>query len=72
MMGGSIYVPGNIESDWPEIHNSVAEWNIWVDPLAANEVFASGLPLHLVPLDATDQVTWTEADARAWKRSGQP
>ncbi len=53
VMGGSIRVPGNIESDWPAIHNKVAEWNIWVDPTAADEVFASGLPLHLMPLDAT-------------------
>ncbi len=67
MMGGSIYVPGNIESDWPEIHNKVAEWNIWVDPQAASEVFASGLPLHLIPLDATNQVTWSGTDVKAWQ-----
>ena len=72
VMGGSIYVPGNIESDWPSIENSVAEWNIWVDPVAADEVFASGLPLHLVPLDATNQVTWTEEDAATWAASATP
>lgn len=72
MMGGSIYVPGNIESDWPEIHNVVAEWNIWVDPQAAHEVFASGIPLHLVPLDATNQVVWAEADAENWESSAVP
>ncbi len=72
IMGGSINVPGNIESDWPDIHNSVAEWNIWVDPLAADEVFAAGLSLHLAPLDATNQVLWTETDAREWASSGSP
>jgi len=72
IMGGSIYVPGNIESDWPEIHNSVAEWNIWVDPQAAREVFATGMPLHLVPIDATNQITWTKADAETWKSSAIP
>jgi len=72
IMGGSIYVPGNIESDWPEFHNSVAEWNIWVDPQAAHEVFALGMPLHLVPIDATNQITWTKADARSWKSSTIP
>jgi pyrimidine-specific ribonucleoside hydrolase len=72
IMGGSIYVPGNIESDWPAIRNSVAEWNIWVDPVAAREVFLSGLPLHLIPLDATNQVTWTESDALGWASSGSP
>jgi len=72
IMGGSIYVPGNIKSDWPEIDNTVAEWNIWVDPLAADEVFSSGLPLHLVPLDGTSRVTWTRSDALYWAASGTP
>jgi purine nucleosidase/pyrimidine-specific ribonucleoside hydrolase len=72
IMGGSIYVPGNIESDWPEIHNEVAEWNIWVDPAAADEVLASGVPLHFMPLDATNQVVWTQSDAVAWAASGTP
>jgi pyrimidine-specific ribonucleoside hydrolase len=62
IMGGSISGSGNIKSDWPSIDNSVAEWNIWVDPVAAEEVFSSGLPLHLIPLDATQQVTWTPSD----------
>lgn len=72
IMGGSIHVPGNIKSDWPAIDNSVAEWNIWVDPVAAKEVFTSGLPIHLTPLDATQQVTWTKADALNWVASGAP
>ena len=72
IMGGSIYVPGNIESDWSEISNSVAEWNIWVDPQAAREVFVAGMPLHLIPIDATNQITWTKADAEAWKSSTLP
>jgi len=70
IMGGSINRPGNIESDWPEIHNSVAEWNIWVDPVAASVVFNAGLPIYLVPLDATNQVLWTKADSREWDSSG--
>ena len=70
IMGGSINRPGNIESDWSEIHNSVAEWNIWVDPVAARLVFNAGLPIYLVPLDATNQVLWTNTDARHWDSSG--
>jgi pyrimidine-specific ribonucleoside hydrolase len=70
VMGGSIYIPGNIESDWPEVRNNVAEWNIWVDPLAAREVFSSGLPLYIVPLDATNQIMWTKDDALLWEASG--
>ena len=72
VMGGSIHVPGNIKSDWPSIDNSLAEWNIWVDPLAADEVFSSGVPIHLSPLDATNQVAWTQTDARAWADFGTP
>jgi pyrimidine-specific ribonucleoside hydrolase len=70
VMGGSIHVPGNIQSDWSAIDNRVAEWNIWVDPSAAHEVFASGLKLHLIPLDATERVLWTESDAHRWMSSG--
>lgn len=70
IMGGSINTPGNIESDWQEIHNRVAEWNIWVDPLAASEVFDSGLPLYLMPLDGTNQVIWSISDAQSWSASG--
>jgi pyrimidine-specific ribonucleoside hydrolase len=72
IMGGSIYVPGNIKSDWPSIDNSVAEWNIWVDPIAAREVFTSGLTIHVSPLDATNQVAWTQADAFDWADTGTP
>lgn len=72
IMGGSIYVQGNIHSDWPEIDNKVSEWNIWVDPVAADEVFTSGLPLHLIPLDATRQVQWTQSDLNAWKSEVTP
>jgi pyrimidine-specific ribonucleoside hydrolase len=72
IMGGNIYVPGNINSDWPDYDNKVAEWNIWVDPVAADEVFLSGLPLHLVPLDATRQVVWVQSDLPGWKSSTSP
>ena len=72
VMGGAIDVPGNIASDWPDIPNEVAEWNIWVDPAAADEVFNSSLPIILVPLDATNYVIWTEEDAVSWEESGTP
>jgi pyrimidine-specific ribonucleoside hydrolase len=72
VMGGALYVPGNIEREWPEIHNSVAEWNIWVDPVAASEVFNAGLSMYLTPLDATNQVVWTSDDADTWEASGTP
>ena len=34
IMGGAVYVPGNITGLIPESDNKVAEWNIHADPLA--------------------------------------
>ncbi|RPJ04405.1 MAG: nucleoside hydrolase, partial [Deltaproteobacteria bacterium] len=38
-----------------------AEFNIYSDPLAARIVFESGIPVTLVPLDATHQVFLTSS-----------
>ena len=59
IMGGAVHVSGNILSE--EINNNSAEWNIYVDPTAAQIVFESGLPITLVPLDATNQVSVTQS-----------
>ena len=56
VMGGAVNVPGNLRVPGVEIDNAVAEWNIYVDPLAANLVFQSGVPVTLVGLDATNHV----------------
>lgn len=52
IMGGAVNVPGNVG---PILNNGNewAEWNIYVDPHAAALVFASGAPITLVSLDAT-------------------
>lgn len=50
MMGGSFNI-GYDGKPAPE-----AEWNIKMDPGAAKAVFASGVPLTVVPLDATSRV----------------
>jgi inosine-uridine nucleoside N-ribohydrolase len=70
IMGGAVYVEGNIKGLVPESSNRVAEWNIHADPLAAQEVIASGLPLYLVPLDATNQVTLNSGDIEPWRAGG--
>ncbi len=70
IMGGAIYVPGNLPGLEPETSNTTAEWNIYADPLAASEVFTAGLNLYLVPLDATNQVFLTRDDTRAWRKGG--
>src|SRR4249919_1183233 len=68
MMGGAVGVPGNIT--WPPtIKNPHAEWNFYVDPRAANVVFRSGLPITLVPLDATNDVPLNAAVAARLGRS---
>jgi pyrimidine-specific ribonucleoside hydrolase len=72
VMGGTIYEPGNIAAEAAGYTNTVAEWNIWVDPTAASEVFSSGLHISLMPLDATNQVLFTEEDAAAWASSRSP
>lgn len=50
-MAGAIDAGGNAPS-------GVAEYNVWVDPLAAKEVI-EGMAVTLVPLDATDDVPFT-------------
>jgi inosine-uridine preferring nucleoside hydrolase len=61
-MGGAVEVPGNIGRG----HERV-EFNLWVDPVAAAQVLRSGVPVTLVPLDATNQVPVTNAFAGALK-----
>jgi purine nucleosidase len=48
MMGGGFFEGGNI--------TPAAEFNIYVDPHAADVVFRSGIPLVVMPLDVTHQV----------------
>jgi inosine-uridine nucleoside N-ribohydrolase len=51
--GGAFNVPGLIHSDLPDNPNRVAEWNFYLDAEAADQVFKSGIPIALVPLDVT-------------------
>ncbi|MDN5567338.1 MAG: nucleoside hydrolase [Paracoccus sp. (in: a-proteobacteria)] len=54
LMGGAYFEVGNI--------TPAAEFNIYVDPEAASEVFAAGVPLVILPLD----VTHTALTSRDW------
>ena len=51
VMGGVFEEYGNV--------TTTAEFNIFVDPHAAHEVFHFGVPVHIAPLDATHQVILT-------------
>ncbi|NNE10672.1 MAG: nucleoside hydrolase, partial [Ilumatobacter sp.] len=54
-MGGAVDVDGNAT-------NGAAEWNYFIDPTAVDVVLGSGIPVTMVPLDATNSVPVT----RAW------
>ena len=62
-MGGAVGVPGNIGPG-----HERAEYNIWIDPVAAQEVLAADVPLTLVPLDATNDVPTTLFFSEALRR----
>jgi len=70
VMGGSLATPGNIPvKGFTDGHpNTRAEWNLFVDPLAADIVFRSGLPVEMVGLDVTRTVPVTAGFASAFKR----
>lgn len=53
LMGGAYFEGGNITPS--------AEFNIYVDPHAAEVVFKSGAPIVMLPLDVTHQVLSTQA-----------
>jgi inosine-uridine nucleoside N-ribohydrolase len=61
-MGGAVDVTGNVATDPDGIGNpGPAEWNVYADPVAADAVFRSGIPITLVPLDATQAVPVDQA-----------
>ncbi|HET7010488.1 MAG TPA: nucleoside hydrolase [Anaerolineales bacterium] len=70
MMGGAVHVPGNIHDLIRDSENEVAEWNVYADPQAAREVLASGVPIVMVPLDATNQVSVDRDDTSGWRDGG--
>ena len=77
IMGGAVFVPGNLTTfpDPPFSTNTTAEFNIWIDPLAAQEVFsaaAKGLKIQLTPLDATNKIEFGREDYEAWIATGTP
>lgn len=60
IMGGAVDVPGNVHAADASIPNFVSEWNVYLDPVAADIVFRSGAPVTLAPLDVTRFVPVTE------------
>ena len=64
IMGGAFRVYGNV--------SPVAEFNIFVDPHAAQIVCDAGIPLVFVPLDVTMQAVLSGAEIEGHAASGRP
>ena len=64
MMGGGFFEGGNI--------TPAAEFNIYVDPDAADIVFKSGIPIVMMPLDVTHRVLAHKARVEKIKAIGSP
>ncbi|CAN5337373.1 nucleoside hydrolase [soil metagenome] len=62
MMGGAYFEVGNI--------TPTAEFNIFVDPEAADIVFQSGIPITMAPLDLTHRVLTTAPRRQAFSDLG--
>ncbi len=62
LMGGAYFEVGNI--------TPAAEFNIYVDPEAAEIVFRSGIPLTVMPLDVTHKALTTRARVDAFAALG--
>jgi purine nucleosidase len=58
-MGGALRVSGNVDP-WKEGgQDGSMEWNVYWDPPAAAEVFATRVPIVMCPLDLTNRVRMT-------------
>ena len=62
LMGGAYFQVGNI--------TPAAEFNIYVDPEAADIVFRSGIPLVVMPLDVTHKALTTRPRIEAFRALG--
>ncbi|MEM1112511.1 MAG: nucleoside hydrolase [Pseudomonadota bacterium] len=70
IMGGSLDAPGNIiVPEFTDGHpNTLAEWNFFVDPMAADELLRSGVAIEMVGLDVTNTVRVTAEFAATFKQ----
>ncbi|MCJ8334784.1 MAG: nucleoside hydrolase [Epibacterium sp.] len=62
MMGGAYFEVGNV--------SPAAEFNILVDPEAADTVFKSGVPITMMPLDVTHKVLTLSCRRQAFRDLG--
>ncbi len=62
LMGGGFFEGGNV--------TAAAEFNIYVDPQAADVVFNSGIPIVMMPLDVTHKALTSAARIAAFRALG--
>ena len=62
LMGGANFERGNV--------TPAAEFNIYVDPHAADAVFKSGIPITVMPLDVTHKAMTSPARIEAFRAAG--
>ncbi|WP_192259151.1 nucleoside hydrolase [Mesorhizobium caraganae] len=62
LMGGGFFEGGNV--------TPTAEFNIYVDPQAAEVVFKSGIPIVMMPLDVTHKALTTAKRTQAIRKLG--
>jgi purine nucleosidase len=62
LMGGGFFEGGNV--------TPTAEFNIYVDPHAADVVFKSGIPIVMMPLDVTHKALTTAKRTQAYRKLG--
>jgi purine nucleosidase len=64
LMGGGYFEQGNVTPS--------AEFNIYVDPQAAQVVYSSGIPIVMMPLDVTHKALTTRKRVEAFRAMGTP
>jgi purine nucleosidase len=67
-MGGALNAPGNVDPIIEGGQDMSAEWNAYWDPLAADRVWRTGIPVTICPLDLTNHVPVTPDFVRQLSR----
>jgi pyrimidine-specific ribonucleoside hydrolase len=62
-MGGAVAVGGNM--------TAAAEFNAWMDPVAADQVLTSGVSMKMIPLDVTMRFAWSADEVAALRVAGR-
>jgi len=70
-MGGALNVPGNVDRIMEGGQDGSMEWNVYWDPIGADRVWQTSIPITICPLDLTNNVPITPAFVRRLGRQRQ-